>query len=332
MSIKMGKRTLLRTALALSAAPLFGLAAAPAEAQTAWPTRQVRVVVPFGPGTAIDIVMRHLTEALAKQTGQTFVVENRAGASGTIGTASVLNAPPDGYTWITDASTHTSAPLFLDKPPYDPVRDFAGVTTVTESTLVLLVPKSSGITSLDQLIKTVKSKPGAYNFASAGVGSSTHLTAEKLNWAAGLKAVHVPFKSTTDAMTELVAGRITYGYTGVATAVPLIRDGRLTPLVLNGNSHSAALPGIPTIAEAGLPNGTYPGWLGVMVPIKTPRDVINRIHQEIIKAMSTPDMKEKLAKAGTDAWTMTPDEFDAMRKKEATDNANMIKELGLKGS
>lgn len=307
----------------------LALSASAALAQ-AWPARPVKVVVPYGPGTAIDIVMRHLSEALTRTLNQPFVVENRPGAAGTVATGMVANAPPDGYTLLTDSSSHTSTPSLIDKLPYDVLRDFAGVSTVSQSTLVLVVNKSSGINSLAELVAAAKAKPGKLTMASAGVGSSTHLTGSKLNKAAGINVLHVPFKSTPDALTEVVAGRVDWTYTGVASAVALVKEGRLVPLALNGTQHSKALPNVPTVAEAGQPGATYPGWLGMMAHARTPREIIVRLNQEVVKAMATPDMTEKMLKAGTDAWTMSPEEFDAMRRREVQENAQLIKELNLK--
>jgi tripartite-type tricarboxylate transporter receptor subunit TctC len=314
-----------KTAVALTLLALTQLSWA-----QAYPSRPIKIIVPYGPGTAIDVIVRHLSEALTRQMGQPIIVENKAGASGTIGTAFVATSAPDGYTILSDASTHTSGPAMLGKVPYDPVRDFAGITTITESTLVLVVAKSSGINSVADLVAAGKAKPGALTYASAGVGSSTHMTVEKFNAAAGIKALHVPFKSTTDGLTEVLAGRVSYTYTGVASAVPMIRDNRLVPLAVGGFRRSAALPGISTIEEAGIAGAGYPGWLGLMLPVKTPRDIVMRLHAEVTKAMTSPDMKEELLKAGTDAWIMSPEEFDAMLKREMLENEKLVKELNLK--
>lgn len=242
----------------------------------AYPSKPVKVIVPYGSGTAIDVIVRQLNEVLAKAFEQPFITENRSGASGTIGTAAVATAAPDGYTILATASTHTSAPAYMPVP-YDPLRDFAGVTTITDSPLVLVVAKSSGITSVKELVSAAKARPGSLTFATAGVASSSHLTAEKFRFAAGFDALHVPFKSTPDAFAEVLAGRVTYTFTGIASAVPFFNDGRLVPLAMGGLRRSSALPDIPTTEES-IPNAGYPGWLGILVPAKTPRDIINRLH------------------------------------------------------
>ena len=294
-----------------------------------FPTRPVKVIVPYGPGTAIDVIMRELAEVLSKNMGHPFVIENRAGASGTIGSATVAAAAPDGYTILIESSSHTSAPSFLPKLSFDPKRDLAGVTTIIDSPLVLVVARSSGYKSLAELIAAAKAQPGVLTFASAGLGSSTYMTAEKLRLAAGFDSLHVPFKSTTEGLTEVIAGRVTYTYTGVASAVPLVNDGRLVPLAM-GFRRSGAFPGVPTSEEAGIANSGYSGWLGILVPAKTPRDIVARLHQEIVKAMASPRVKERLIKSGAEAYTMSPDEFDALREREFTENERMVKAMGIK--
>jgi len=295
----------------------------------AYPSRPVKVIVPYGPGTAIDVIMRELAEVMSKDMGQPFVIENRPGASGTIGSAAVAAAAPDGYTILSESSSHTSAPAFLPKLGFDPKRDLAGVTTIIDSPLVLVVAKSSGYKSLAELIAAAKAQPGVLTFASAGLGSSTYMTAEKMRLAAGFDALHVPFKSTTDGLTEVIAGRVTYTYTGVASAVPLVKDGRLVPLAM-GFRRSGAFPDVPSSEEAGIANSGYSGWLGVLVPAKTPRDIVARLHQEIVKAMASPQMKERLAKSGAEAYTMSPEEFDALREREFAENERMVKAMGIK--
>ncbi len=294
-----------------------------------YPSRPVKVIVPYGPGTAIDVIMRELAEVMSKDMGQPFVIENRPGASGTIGSAAVAAAAPDGYTILSESSSHTSAPAFLPKLGFDPKRDLAGVTTIIDSPLVLVVAKSSGYKSLAELIAAAKAQPGVLTFASAGLGSSTYMTAEKMRLAAGFDALHVPFKSTTDGLTEVIAGRVTYTYTGVASAVPLVKDGRLVPLAM-GFRRSGAFPDVPSSEEAGIANSGYSGWLGVLVPAKTPRDIVARLHQEIVKAMASPQMKERLLKSGAEAYTMSPEEFDALREREFAENERMVKAMGIK--
>ncbi len=294
-----------------------------------FPSKPIRIVVPYGPGTAIDVISRFLAEPLSKNLKTSFVVENKPGAAGTIAGAYVARSPADGHTILTDSSSHTSVPALMRDLPFDPARDLVGVSTYVESQLVLVVAKSRGINSVTELIARAKAKPGSISYASSGIGGSTFMTSEKFRLAAGFTGLHVPFKSTTDALTEVVAGRVDYTYTGVATALPFVREGRLVPLVM-GNRRSAVLANVPTLEEVGIQNGSYPGWLGWMVPAKTPRDVVHRLHQELVKVLAVPEMKERLIKVGVETWSMTPEEFDVMRDKEFKSNVELVKQLGLK--
>jgi len=294
-----------------------------------FPSRTVKIIVPYGPGTAIDVISRFLAEPLSNNLGQSFVVENKPGASGTIAGAFVAKSPADGYTILTDSSSHTSVPALMRNLPFDPARDLVGVSTYVESQLVLVVARSRGINSIAELVTAAKAKPGSISYASSGVGGSTFMTSEKFRLAAGFTGLHVPFKSTTDALTEVVAGRVDYTYTGVASALPFVREGRLVPLIM-GYRRSAALAQVPTPEEVGLPNGSYPGWLGWMVPAKTPRDVVQKLNRELVRVVSVAEMKERLVKVGVETWTMTPEEFDVMRDKEFKSNVELVKQLGLK--
>lgn len=306
----------------------WGVGASAAFAQS-WPVRPVRVIVTFGPGTGVEIVARLTSQVLAKHTGQPFLVEPRAGAGGTIATGHVASSPPDGYTLLVDTSSHTSVPALMSNLPFDTLRDFSGVTTLIENPLILVAAVSTGFKSVAELVAAAKAKPGSLNFASAGVGTSTHISAEKFRLAAGFDALHVPFKSTTDAMTEILSGRMHYTYTALATALPNIRDNRLIPLAMSAR-RTSVLPNVPTIAEAGVPGGIYASWVGMVVHSKTPRDVVARVHQETLKALATPELKDQLAKIAAEIWTMSPEEFDALRRREVGENDKLVKAVGIK--
>ena len=295
----------------------------------AYPARPVKVVVPFGPGTGVDVAARLVSESLAKSFGQSFVVENRPGAAGTIAVAYVAAAPADGYTVLVNASSHTSVSALMKNLPYDAARDFAGVTTLAESPLVLVIARSRGIQSVNELIAAAKAKPGSITFGSAGVGTVTHISAEKFRLAAGFDARHIPFKSTTDALVDVTAGRVDYTYTALVSALPGIRDGRLVALAL-GSRRSPVLPNVPTIVEAGVPNAEYSLWFGMLVPAKTPRDIVNRLNHETVKALHSADLKERLAKVGIEPYTMTADEYDALIRREIVDNERLVKAAGIK--
>lgn len=309
-------------------AAVFWLVSGVAAGQ-AFPSKPIKIVVPYGPGTAIDVISRIIAEPLSKNVGQPVIVENRPGAAGTVAAAYVVNSPADGYTILTDSSSHTSVGALNPNLPFDPAKDLAGVSPYVESQLVLVVAKSRNINSVKDLVALAKAKPGSITYASAGVGSSTHMTAEKFRVAAGFTGLHVPFKSTTDALTEVVTGRVDFTYTGVASALPFIKDGRLVPLAMNYR-HSPALPGVPTIEEAGVPGSAYAGWLAWLVSAKTPRDIVNRLNAELVKVLAPQEMRERLLKVGVNTWTMTPEEFDAMRNAEFVSNAKLVKDAGIR--
>lgn len=316
-------RTFVRIGIALG---LWALAAC-ALAQ-AYPSRPVRVLIPYGPGSGIDVVVRMLNEALGKNLGQSFVAENRAGAAGTIAAAFVASQPADGYTILSDSSSHTIIPSLRPNMPFDTAKDFAGVTTLIENPLVLVVARSRGINTLQELIAAGKAKPGSITYASAGVGTTTHISAEKFRIGAGIEGLHIPFKSSTDGLAEVMAGRIDFTYTALASAQSGIRDGRIVALAMV-SKRVAVMPDVPAVDEI-VPNSGYSTWLGIMVPAKTPRDIVMRLNQEIVKAMHTPEMKDRMAKLGTEPWTMSPDEFDALRRKELVDNERLVKAAGIK--
>ncbi len=304
------------------------LVAAGAHAQS-YPSRPVRVIIPYGPGTGVDVVARMVAEAISKSVGQPFVAEQRVGAAGTIAAGTVANAPADGYTLLVDSSAHTSVPALMQNLPFDTARDFAGVTTLIENPLVLVTAQSRGYKTVADLVAAAKAKPGSINYASGGLGTSTHISAEKLRMGAGFEAVHIPFKSTTEALTEIMGGRMDFTYTALTSALSGIRDGRLVALAMSSR-RSPVLPNVPTITEAGVANATYSSWVGMMVAAKTPREIINRLYQETLKAMATPDVQERLAKIGAEPVTMPPDDFEALRRRELVENVQLMKTIGIK--
>ena len=312
----------------IAAGIAIGFAMAHGYAQT-YPTKPVHIIIGYTPGTGVDIVGRHVGEMLAKSMGQPFIAENRPGAAGTIAAAYVATASADGYLLLVDSSSHTSVPAVMPSLPYGTLRDFAGVTTLVENPLVLVASRAKGYQTIRDLVAAGKAKPGSLSYATTGFGSSTHISAEKFRMSAGFDALHVPVKSTTEAITELMGGRMDFTYTALTTGLPGIQGGRLVALAMS-NHRSALLPGVPTIEEAGFPNSAYSSWLGMMVAAKTPRDIVNRLHQEIVKAMAVPEMQERLAKIGAQPSTMSPDEFDALRRRELAANMQLMKAIGIK--
>jgi tripartite-type tricarboxylate transporter receptor subunit TctC len=296
-----------------------------------YPNRPVRMIVPFTPGSATDIIARIITQKLADTWGRPVVVDNRPSAGGIVAFKIVADAPPDGHTLTTTGSNYAgSAALYAGKLPYDPVKDFAGVTQVASTPLILVVAPSLGAKSVKELIALVKAKPGQINFGSSGLGSGPHYGAELFNLTAGIKAVHVPYKGSPEAMTDLMAGRIQYFLSPVLSAVPLVRNGRLLALGVTTAGRAAGLPEVPTIAEAGLDGFEYQGWYGVLAPGKTPRPIINQLATEIGRIIETPDAKERIANQGAVAKTSTPEAFDRLVREEIVTRIKVWKAAGVK--
>ncbi len=305
------------------------LLASAASAQN-WPTKAVRVIVPFTAGSGTDIAARTVTERLAVQLGQPFVVENRAGAGGTIGQALVAKADPDGYTILIHSSSQTVTPSTYPSLPFDTLKDFAGITMLANIPNVLVMSPAKGIKSVADLVALAKAKPGTLNYASAGAGSATQLNAERFRLGAGLDAVHVPYKGTPEALTDLVAGRVDYYFCPVVNALPLVKEGKLLALAVGSSRRSSALPELPTTEEAGVRNSAYNFWVGMFVPAKTPRDIVAKLHAETVRALQSPELKERYARLGAETQIFTPEQFDAYLRDEVASNAALVKAAHIK--
>ena len=296
----------------------------------AWPSRQIRAIVPFSAGSTIDIVSRIVFEPLSRQLGQSIIVENRGGAGGTIGANAVARAEPDGYTLLVNSSAHSATPAIYTNAPYDTARDFAAVASLGSSPNVLVISPEKGIKTLKDLIAAAKAKPGAINFSSAGVGSATHLSAERLRFSAGFEAQHIPFRGMPEALTEVMTGRVEFSSSSIAAALPFIRDGKLLALAVTTPKRSSALPDTPTTTELGYKDSDYTFWTGLFAPAKTPRDIVERLNAEVQKAVQAPGVPEKLAQQGVDPMPVTPAEFDAQVKREIEANIALVKAAGIK--
>jgi tripartite-type tricarboxylate transporter receptor subunit TctC len=317
-----------RLAALLATALLPALAAA----QGGYPNKPIRVVVPFAAGSTTDIIARAITDKMGQSMGQTLVVDNRGGASGTIGQQAVATAAPDGYTIMIHSSSHTVSPSTFAKLPFDTVADFAAVTPISSTPNVLVISPAKGIKSVQELVAKAKAEPGKMNFASAGQGSATHLNAEKFKMAAHIDATNIPFKGSAEAVTEVLAGRVDYYFSPIAPVIGQIKDGQLLALAVGSPKRASALPDVPTTTEGGVPGSEFNFWIGMMAPAKTPRDIVNRLHDEVLKALASPEVKERFLKLGADAWTMKPEEFDAYIKTEIQANAKLVKAAGLSPS
>jgi tripartite-type tricarboxylate transporter receptor subunit TctC len=295
----------------------------------AYPNKPIRVIVPFAAGSTTDIIARAITDKMSQSMGQTLVIDNRGGASGTIGQQAVATAAPDGYTIMIHSSSHTVSPSTFTKLPFDTVGDFVGVTPISSTPNVLVMSPSKNIKTLQELLAAARAKPGSMNFASAGQGSATHLNAEKFKLAAKIEATNIPFKGSGEAVTEVMSGRVDYYFSPIAPVIGQIKNGQLVALAVGSPKRASALPQVPTTAEAGVPGSEFNFWIGMMAPGKTPRDIVNRLHDEVVKALNTPEVKERFAALGADAWTLSPEQFDAYIKDEIKSNAVLVKAAGL---
>jgi tripartite-type tricarboxylate transporter receptor subunit TctC len=297
----------------------------------AWPQKPVRAIVPFTPGSATDIMARTVAEKLSGQLGQPVLVENRPGAGGTIGVALVAKSDPDGYTILVHSSSYTVTPTTYPNTPYDTLRDLTGVTPLGLLPNVLVIAPSKGLRSVKELIAAAKAKPGSLNAASIGIGSATHLNAERFRLGAGIDVVNVPFKGTPEALTEIMTGRVDYYFCPVNAALPFLRDGKLLGLAVGSSKRSVALPDLATTVELGVPNSDYNFWVGMFAPAKTPHEVIQRLYQETARAIRSHDVQEKLVRLGAEPMDLAPEPFNRYIRDEIAANAALVKAAGIKG-
>ena len=302
--------------------------AAPAFGQT-WPNKPVHIVVPFTAGSATDTLARTLGQKLTESNGQPVVIDNRPGAGGTIGAALVAKAPPDGYTLLVHSAAHAYNPSIYANLPFNTERDFVEIAALGGQPNVLVVARSSGIKTVQELIALAKQKPGTVTYASAGTGSGTHINGEKFRLQAGIDVVHVPYKGTPEALTDVLSGRVTYFFAPISGALPYVKDGRLTGLAVSTARRSSVLPDVPTVAESGLPAFDYNLWIGLFGPAGMPPDLVDRVTREVAKAMSQPDVKERLATLGAEAMPMSAAEFHQFVTREIADSAKVIKAAGI---
>ena len=294
-----------------------------------WPARPIRFILPFPPGGGTDILGRLIAERLSAQLGQPVVTENRGGAGGNVGAEAAARSAADGYTIVLVAPSIAISPTLYSKINYDPVKDFAPVTLVATVPNVM-VTQASMPGELQEFIALAKAKPGALNFGSGGAGTSNHLAGELFNIVTGARLVHVPYKGVNLAMQDVLSGNVHLVFIGIPAAAPHIKSGRLRALAVVAPQRSAALPEVPTVAEAGLRDFEVTTWYGVLAPAGTPRNVISRLNGELVKVMHSPDMKEKLAAAGSEARTSTPEEFAAYIKSEIAKWGDVIRRAGVK--
>ncbi len=323
-------RSLLTSLAWILATTLATSLAAPAARAQGYPTKPVKLIVPFSAGSGTDIAARTVGEAIAKGLGQPVVVENRPGAGGTIAAAAVAKGEADGHTVLVPSSGHAVNPSIYPNLSYDTLKDLTGVTPLVAMPNVLVVSPQRGWKSVADLVAAAKAKPGALNYASAGVGSATHFNAEKFRLQAGLEAVHVPFKGTPEAMSDVVGGRSDWFFAPLSSALPLIRDGKLQALAVSTARRSSQLPDVPTTLEAGVPGSDYTFWVAFVVPSATPAAAVARLQQEVARALAQPELKDKLARLGAEPMVMGSDEFNAFLRQEVEVAARVAKAASLR--
>ena len=292
--------------------------------------RVIRIVVPFGAGATQDTVARTFSNELGQALGATVIVDNRAGAGGTVGTAQVARAAPDGNTLVLAAASHHLASHLYARLPYDPVKDFTGVSFLGRTGYVVGVPVASGITSIADLIAKARAQPGVLNYASAGNGSASHLATASLAAQAGVQLQHIPFKSTGDATTELLAGRVQVVTGATIGMLPLRSDPRVKLLAYSGTSRSRFLPDLPTVAESGLPGYAFDSWLGLLAPAGTPPAEVERINAAVRKVLADPVVQERLARVGVEAATLPAAEFQQLLRDDAEAAGRTVRAAGVR--
>lgn len=319
----------MRIVLSMLAALGAALVVPVAHAQT-YPTRPVRIIVPAPPGGGTDILSRTLAQKLGERLGQQVLADNRPGASGMIGTDLAAKAPPDGYTLLMAYTSHVTNPSLHPKMPYDTLADFAAVSMVAVVPSVLVLHPSIPVRSVKDLVALAKAKPGALNYASAGSGSATHLSAVLFAGMAGVNIVHVPYKGGAPALNDLLGGHVSFMFANLAPTVPYIRSGRLRALAVTSARRTPAMPELPTMAEAGLRGYEATAWFALLAPAKTPAVVISRLNTEVVGILQLPEVKERLASQGADTNPGTPAELDTHIRRELTKWAKVIRESGAR--
>jgi tripartite-type tricarboxylate transporter receptor subunit TctC len=323
----MSRRTVVGGLAALGTAGM--LKPPPAHAQ-AWPAKTIKVIIPFGAGSATDIVPRIVLEKVGAQVGQSFIIENRAGAGSTTGTAAVAKADADGYTLLATSSAFSIVPALYQNLGYDPVKDFAPIIPLGGLPSVLITSPDKGHKTVQAFVAAAKAKPGSFNFASLGVGSGVHMAAERFRVSAGFEAAHVAFKSGAEALTEVVAGRIDYYMCPVATALPLIREGKLVALAVSTPKRVKVLPDVPTTLEAGFKDSDTSAWVGLLAPAATPKDILTRLERETAAALADAEMQKRLEPNGVEPMTMTSVKFAEQIAAEIETNRALARALSLK--
>ena len=312
-------------AAALMASPL-------AYSQGAYPSKPIRVVVPFSAGSATDILARMVGPKLFEAWGQQVVTDNRPSAGGTVAGGIVSGAAPDGYTLMLTSSAFAGSAALYDKLPYDTVKDFAGIMQIAGTPLIIVASPTLGVKTLKEFIALAKQKPRQLNFASSGIGSGTHYGGELFNLSAGILGTHVPYKGVPEALNDTISGRTHYFVAPTLPSIPLIKSGRLLALAVTPAQRIALLPDVPTVAEAAIPGFEYDGWYGIVAPAKTPRAVIAKLHQEVTRILESSEIKERIVGLGGVAKPSTPEAFEKLVREEIVTRRKVFSAAGAKAN
>jgi tripartite-type tricarboxylate transporter receptor subunit TctC len=302
--------------------------ASAAQAQS-YPAKPIRFLIGF-PGGTNDILARALAPRLGEYLGQTVVVENRGGASTAIATELAARSAPDGYTIVLNAPGHATNPA-LRKLPFDSVKDFAFITLLAESQNLLTVHPSLPVTSVKSLIAVSKKRPGDINYGTSGIGTTPHMSAELFQYLTGARWVHIPYKGSGLGLTALLSGEVSLYFANIPAVIRHIQAGKLRPIALSGSKRTLAAPGIPTIAESGIPGFSVTSWFGVAAPARTPRPIVERLHGEFVRALNSPDLSERIKGMGADPVGNTPEQYTAFVQNEIAKWGKVIKAAGIKG-
>lgn len=319
-----GRRCVLMSALAMATV----LHAGPALAESAYPSKPVRVVVPYPPGGPNDLIARLLMQRLTERLGQPFIIDNRPGATGLTGTDSVAKSPADGYTLLVSASVHVIYPALFKRVPFEPLKDFSGITQLARTPLVLSVSPGFEAKSVKDLITMAKARPGAVQYASSGNGSATHLAAEAFKSQAGIDMLHVPYKGSSPAMTDVMAGHVPVIFDSLASTLPYMTGGKLRSLAVTSATRSPAAPELPTIAESGVPGYDLSTWYGLRAPAGTPAAIVEKLATEVRAVLKSPEMAKELASRGIEPVGSTPAEFARYQADESAKWAQIVKVSG----
>ena len=323
-------KTTRRTTLAALAA-VSALAFAGAAFAQAWPAKPIKVIVPYPPGGTSDILARAVGQKLSEQYGQPVIVENKPGATGNIGADFVAKSPPDGYTLLlADIGSLAIAPSVVATLPFDPVKDFAPVVMVAYSPHLLVVHPSVPAKDAKELIALAKARPDSMNFAVSGIGGANHLAGIDFAQRAGIKWTYIPYKGGAQALTDMVGGQAQVMFNGMLATYPFVKDGKLKVLAISSAKRFSSAPDIPTVAEAAFPGFETGSWQGIVAPANTPPEIVRKLHGDVMKVLSTPDMKDRLDKAGAEVRPMSPQDFGRFIASEKARWAKVAKESGEK--